>query len=323
MYIKLKMNNSIEHKQNNSLEGNEDNHYRPHLSESILKIKQTISAKEKNNNIQAERIKKHATIKSLNNNNRDENFKKHINAFASKKNMTFTNKSIFGVNFLPNKESIYCALGYLILNSVINSDGSINIKKYKIITKAHLWSYIYYLRLNNKKHPYFLQNLGEGNKISPLKFYSMVESNKKSVTKKNLVDFLKKLLSTNYKITIPFLQAEKHIIPLLNAYNNNNSNKNSNNSSNNINNTDDMVNIKIIPSVKLVGNTNSNLKYNANSKNSNIKVTLDFNVAKKNSNNSPKNANNNINNPPKNVNNNINKRPQMNYTNVPKNVPKW
>ena len=273
------MNNAIENKVNTSLESKDNISHKPHLSESILKIKEKISKKKESYNVH------------------EEKFKKHIDAYASKKDVSFTNKSIFGTNFSPNKENIYCALGFLIVNLLINNDGSIKSKK--TISKANLWSYIYYLRLNNKSHPYFLQNLGEGNKVSPLKFYSMIASNKKSVTKKNLVDFIQLFLNSGYKVNIPFLHEDKHVVSLVNTYHNNII-KNSIVKNNTVvknnntvkNNTDDTVNIKIIPSVKLVGNSN----INANSKNSNIIVTLDIgknsNTVLKNSNNSLKNSSN-------------------------------
>lgn len=270
------MNNSIENKVNNSLIVKDDILHKPNLSRNILKIKEKISKKKETNNV------------------REEKFRKHIDAFADKKDVSFTNKSIFGTNFSPNKENIYCALGFLLVNLLINNDGSINIKSNKIISKANLWSYIYYLRLNNKSHPYFLQNLGEGNKVSPLKFYSMIATNKKSVTKQNLIDFIQTVLNSGYKVTIPFLQEDKHVISLVNSYHNNIIKNNTNNV-----NDDETINIKIIPSVKIIGNSNNN----TNSKDSNIRVTLDVS---KNSNNALKNStpkNNNNTNTQKNINN--------------------
>ncbi len=191
----------------------------------------------------------------------------------------FSDNKIFGENFITGKKNIHCSIGFLILHKVLNKNGTVIPDRLQTVSKSYLWQYIYYLRLHNKNHPFFKENVGKG-AVSPKKWYNMIltilgdeKTNRKdSVTKNDLYNFLVKLFNSDNKVTIPFLQSINSANELVKDFNS-------------LANTRE--DIKIRPNVKLVANSNSN------SNGSNIKVKINVDLDDLPINNTKNNTKNN------------------------------
>ncbi len=185
----------------------------------------------------------------------------------------FSDNKIFGENFISGRKHIHCSIGFLILHKILTQKGTIVPDKINSINKSYIWQYIYYLRMHNKRHPFFKEHVGLG-AVTPKRWYTMivqvlgVEKSKRvnTVTKNDLYNFIFKLFNSENKVYVPFLESIKHANELVNDFNSLSGQRDE---------------IKIKPNVKIVANSNSN----ANGPNIKISIAADLdNIPVNNSN---------------------------------------
>jgi hypothetical protein len=185
----------------------------------------------------------------------------------------FSDNKIFGENFISNKKNIHCSIGFLIIHKILTNNGTIVPDRLQSINKSFIWQYIYYLRMHNKKHPFFKDHVGQGS-VTPKRWYNMMiqvlgeEKSKRvnTVTKNDLYNFIFKLFNSDQKVSVPFYETMKSATELINDFNSQTTQKDE---------------LKIMPNVtrnvKLVANGNvevggPNIKISINTNLDNIQV---------------------------------------------------
>jgi hypothetical protein len=193
--------------------------------------------------------------------------------------ISFSDTTLFGKNFSTDVKQMHSCIIFLTIKKALDNKGNIIPSKLDEISKAYLWQYIYYLRLNNLKHPVFKESSGY-KALSAQQFYNMIEivlGNKKSstpnsATKLDLLNFLNILFKSNNNISIPFLESQKKANVVIQDFNKLKQT-----------NAFDKKELKLSHNVVIVTNS-----VNVNGKNTNIRVSFNVINVDKNSNTNTK-----------------------------------
>ena len=136
---------------------------------------------------------------------------------------------IFGQNFVPSKKNNDCVIGFFIRKKIVNDfSGTVKDEKSTVVTKSMLWTYFYYLWLNNKEvFPFFeIKNKSQFMKGSKhllteylkTKYYTQSKSyfNKEgslqTITKFYIMKFINDMINGSElgSLNIPFLKSKQN-----------------------------------------------------------------------------------------------------------------